>query len=241
MVLEGGRQDLSMPAASPTDAIRPKTQSVGKTISIDSIVAPTHARTKDLKRLNALPADAIVLSGKMRPETSVMVPAGPMLATELVASPTTLPALSASPSSPDSPSLRDYKRSSRPASLDYGQRSLGTFEPGVIKANSGRGGINDINDIHYQVTTSRELAITSPSGSGTAGPATEGLVQKHAPAKEKFRIVDADFESNIEDLLAQLEAAGISEKDPEKEEDKQKSLADLEPRLDMARLVYEVA
>jgi hypothetical protein len=54
--------------------------------------------------------------------------------------------------------------------------------------------------------------------------------------------VNTDFESNIEDLLAQLEAAGIGEsKTTEKGKDKQKSLGDLEPRIGMPRLVYEVA
>jgi hypothetical protein len=59
--------------------------------------------------------------------------------------------------------------------------------------------------------------------------------------QEKFRVVDPDFESNIEDLLAQLEAAGISETKTQKGKDKQNSLIDLEPRTGMPRLVYEVA
>jgi hypothetical protein len=107
--------------ARTADARTTETQSVEKTISIDAIAAPTEARTKDLKRLNAIPTDAVVSSVKVQPEVSVAVLAGPMLATELVASPTTLPELSTSNPSPDSSPSHICKRSSRPASSDYRQ------------------------------------------------------------------------------------------------------------------------
>jgi hypothetical protein len=223
------------------DARRAKTQLLGKTLSIDPIVARVEARTKDLKNLNAKPTDAVVSSVKVRPKTSVVVSAGPMLATELVPTPTSIPELSASTSSPESLSLRDYRRSSRPASLDYGQRAVGGARLGVNKTDSGRGGFSDISDVHYQVTTARAPATGQPYGSGNARLGTESPNQEREPEQEKFRIVDADFESNIEDLLAQLEAAGISETKTEKGKGKQKSLVDLEPRMGMPRAVYEVA
>jgi hypothetical protein len=223
------------------DAGMAKTQSVEKTLSIDEIVAPVETGTKKLKKLNPKHTDAVVSSMILQPGRSVAVSAGPMLATELMASPTTIPELSASSSSPESSSLRDYRRSSRPASLDYGQPPVGRPERGVVKGDSGRSGVNDTNDIHYRLTTAREPATGSTYGSGSARPATECPSQERELEQEKFRVVDPDFESNIEDLLAQLEAAGISETKTQKGKDKQKSLIDLEPRTGMPRLVYEVA
>ena len=223
------------------DAGRAKTLSVSKTLPVDAIVAPGEARTEELKKLNAKPNSGVFPPVKVQHETSSAVPAGPMLAAELVGSPTRIPELSASPSSPESLSLRDYRRSSRPASMDNGQRVGVGVGSGVVKLESGRGGVNDINDVHYRVTTAREPRTGPLYGSGRAMPVTENLSQEPRLEEEKFRVVDADFESNIEDLLAQLEAAGISETRTEKGKDKQKSLVDLEPRVGMPRLVFEVA
>ena len=223
-----------------TEVGRPKTQPVGKIPSVNAIVAPTEARTKELRRLNTQPLNAVP-SMNVQHEMFSVVPAGPMLASELVATPTSVPGLSASSSTPDTSSLRAYRRSSRPASMEYGQRVSATGSPTVVLADSGRGGVNDIKDVHHQVTTTREPATSHLYGSGKAQPMTESLSHKQGLDDEKFRVVDADFESNIEDLLAQLEAAGISETKTEKGKDNHKSLSNLEPTVGMPRLVYEVA
>ena len=69
----------------------------------------------------------------------------------------------------------------------------------------------------------------------------EPLGQTQGVEQDKFRIVDADFESNIEDLIAQLNVAGISEPTPDKGKTREKSLVDLETSMGMSRIVYEVA
>jgi len=230
--------DAAVLAAEPRGA---KVRSVGSPMSIDAIAAPTEARTKDLKRLNAIPGGAVVLPLKLRPEKSAAMSAGPMLATELVASPTSLPELSASPSSPDSSSLRDYRRSPRPASLDYGRQSVVVLGPGATKADDGRVAVDDTNDIPHRVTAAGGPDTSSTQGSGNAGPGAVRRIQGQGAEEERFRVVDADFESNIEDLLAQLEAAGISEKKTERAKDKQNSLLEVDPSVGMPRLVHEVA
>jgi hypothetical protein len=180
----------------------------GKTRSIDAIVAPVELRTADLKKINAQPADGAVSSVKVRPETSVLVPAGPMSTPDLVASPVSITEPSATPSTPYSSSLQEYRRSARPASLDYGGRASASATDGLPSTSSGRGGDNSIPDIHYSVTTARESAPAS--GSASARPGMKTLGQTQGVEQDQFRVVDVDFELNIEDLLAQLETAGIS-------------------------------
>jgi hypothetical protein len=223
------------------DARMAKTRSVENPLSIDAIVAPVETRTQKLKKRNSKHIDAVPSSVKLQPGTSVAVSAGRMLATELMASPTMITKLSGSSSGPVSSSLRDYRRSSRPASLDYGRRPVGSAGPGVVNEDSGGGGVNDTNDIHYRHTTAREPATGSTNGSGSARPATERQSQERELEQGNFRVVDADFESNIEDLLAQLEAAGISETKTQTGKDNRKSMAGLEPRTGLPSLVYEVA
>ena len=111
----------------------------------------------------------------------------------------------------------------------------------MVTADSGRGGTNDIMNVHYEVTTTRQPALSHFYGSGSAQPAGRSPGHGQGLGGEEFRVVDADFESNIEDLLAQLEAAGISETQAEKGKEKQKGMVALEPRAGMPRLVYEVA
>ena len=81
---------------------------------------------------------------------------------------------------------------------------------------------------------SSDLNASGRPGMGTLGQ-TQGVEQ------DKFRVVDADFESNIEDLLAQLEAAGISEPAPDKRKDDEKILVGLETSMGMSRMVSKVA
>jgi hypothetical protein len=145
--------------------------------------------------------------------------------------------LSATPSTPDSSSLREYRRSARPASLDYGGRASASATGGLFSTNSGRSGDNSIRDIHYSVATARESATTSSSAS--ARPRMESLSQTKGVEQDKFRVVDADFESNIEDLIAQLEAAGISEPASDKGKNSEKSLVDLETSMGRSKMVYE--
>jgi hypothetical protein len=192
-----------------------------KTRSIDAIVSPVELRTADLKKINAQPADGAVSSVKVRPEISVLVPAGPMSTPDLVASPVSIAELSATPSTPDTSTLREYRRSARPASLDYGGRA----------SASAMGG--------YGVTTARESAPAS--GNASARPGMETLGQTQGVEQDKFRVVDMEFESNIEDLIAQLEAAGISEPATDGGKNNEKGLVDLEPSMGMSRMVYEVA
>lgn len=205
-----------------------------KTRSIDAIVSPVELRTADLKKINAQPADGAVSSVKVRPEISVLVPAGPMSTPDLVASPVSIAELSATPSTPDTSTLREYRRSARPASLDYGGRASASATGGLPSTDSGRSG-----DIHYSVTTARESAPVC--GNASARPGMETLGQTQGVEQDKFRVVDADFESNIEDLLAQLEAAGISEPATDGGKNNEKGLVDLEPSMGMPRMVYEVA
>jgi hypothetical protein len=213
-----------------------------KTRSIDAIVSPVELRTADLKKINAQSADDVVSSMKVRPETSVLVSAGPMSTPDLVASPVSIAepsATPATPSTPDSSSLREYRRSARPASLDYGGRASASATGGLPSTESGRSGDNSIQDIRYSVTAAME-SVTA-SGNASARPGMETLRQTRGVEQDKFRVVDADFESNIEDLLAPLEAAGISEPATDKGKNNENGLVDLEPSMGMSRMVYEVA
>jgi hypothetical protein len=191
-----------------------------KTRSIDAIVSPVELRTTDLKKINAQLADGAVSSVKVRPEISVLVPAGPMSTPDLVGSPASIAELTATPSTPDSSSLREYRRSARPASLDYGGRASASATGGLPSTDSGRSGDNSIPDIHDSVTTARELAPVS--GNASARPGMETLGQTKGVEQGKFRVVDADFELNIEDLLAQLETAGITESATDKGKNNEK-------------------
>jgi hypothetical protein len=210
-----------------------------KTRSIDAIVSPVELRTADLKKLNAQPAGGGASPVKVRPATSVLVPAGLMSTPDLVASPVSITELSATPSTPDLSSLREYRRSARPVSLDYGRRTAALAASGLLSTESGRSGDNSIHGIRHSVTTARELAIAS--GNASARPGMETLGQTQGVEQGKFRVVDTDFEANIEDLLAQLEAAGISEPAPDKGKTDEKSLVDLETGMGMPRIVSEVA
>jgi hypothetical protein len=210
-----------------------------KTRSIDAVVSPVELRTADLKKINAQSTGVVVSSVKVRPETSVLVPAGPMSTPDLVASPVSIAELSATPSTPDSSSLREYRRSARPASLDYGGRASASATGGLLSTDSGRSGGYSIQDIHYSVATTKQSA--RPSGNASARPRMETLGQAQGVEQDKFRVVDADFESNIEDLIAQLEAAGISEPTPDKGKNNEKSLVDLETSMGMSRMAYKVA
>jgi hypothetical protein len=210
-----------------------------KTRSIDAVVSPVDLRTADLKKINAQSADNAVSSVKVRPETFVLVPAGPMSTPDLVASPVSIAEPSATPSTPDSSSLREYRRLARPVSLDYGGRAGASATGGLLSTNSGRSGDNRIRDIHYSIATTRESVTTS--GNASTQPGMEPLGQTQGVEQDKFRVVDADFEANIEDLIAQLQAAGISEPTPDKGKNREKSLVDLETGMGMSRMVYEVA
>jgi hypothetical protein len=239
--------------ARPADATavprRVEAKSVGNVMSIDAIVAPAGARTKDITRLDTIQSEAVVSSLKLRSETSV-------LATEPVASPTGLPELSASPSGSDSPSLRDYRRSPRPASLDHGRQPVEGLEPGAAKADSGRVGVSDTNDVHHRVATATssstcrscnagpeaehltqgpgvegvkvEIADAATSSStyrsGNAGPEAEHLTQGPEVEGVKVEIADADVGSHVKELVVQLEKAGISEKKTESEDKRRVSL-----------------
>jgi hypothetical protein len=227
---------MARPADATAEPRRVKAKSVGNVMSIDAIVAHAGARTKDLTRLDTIPSEAVVSSLTLRPETSVAV-SGPMLATELVASPTGLPELSASPSGPDSPSLRDYRRSPRPASLDHGRQPVEGLEPGATEADSGRVGVYDTNDVYHRVATATS---SSTCRSCNAGPGAEHLTQGLGVEGVKFEIADADVGSNVEELLVQLEEAGISEKKMESE-DKQRASLEVDPSIGMPNLVHEVA
>jgi hypothetical protein len=209
-----------------------------KTRSIDAIVSPVELRTVDLKKTNAQSADDAVSSVKVRPETSVLVPAGSMSTPDLVASPVSIPELSPTPSTPDSSSLREYRRSARPASLDYGGHASASATGSLPFTESGRSGDSSIQDIHLSVITARESAPAS--GNASARPEMETLGHTHGVEQDKFRVVDADFESNIEDLLVQLEVAGISEPATDEGKNNGKSLVDLEPNLEMSRMVHGV-
>jgi hypothetical protein len=224
------------PAGATAEPRRVEAKSVGNVMSIDAIVAPAGPRTKDLTRLDTIPSEAVVSSLKLRPETLVAV-SGPMLATEPVTSPTGLPELSASPSGPDSPSLRDYRRSPRPASLDHGRQLVEGLEPGATKVDNGRVGVYDTNDVHHRVATATS---SSTCGSGNAGPVAEHLTQGPGVEGVKFEIADADVEPNVTELPVQLEEAGISEKKTESE-DKQRASLEADPSIEMPKLVHEVA
>jgi hypothetical protein len=209
-----------------------------KTRSIDAIVSPVELRIADLKKINAQPADGAVSPVKVRPETFVLVPAGLTSTPDLVTSPVSIAELSTMPSTPDSSSPRNYRRSARPASLDYGERAGASPTGGLPSMDSGRSGDNSIPDIHYSVPA-RESAPAS--GNASARPGMETLGQTQGMRQDKFRVVDADFESNIEDLLEQLKAAGISEPATDEGKNNERSLVDLESSMGMSRMVYEVA
>jgi hypothetical protein len=174
----------------------------------------------------------------VRPETFVLVPAGLTSTPDLVTSPVSIAELSTMPSTPDSSSPRNYRRSARPASLDYGERASASPTAGLPSTDSGRSGDNSIPDIHYSVPA-RESAPAS--GNASARPGMETLGQTQGMRQDKFRVVDADFESNIEDLLEQLKAAGISEPATDEGKNNERSLVDLESSMGMSRMVYEVA
>jgi len=210
-----------------------------KTRSIDAIVSPVELRIADLKKINAQPADGAVSPVKVRPETFVLVPAGLTSTPDLVTSPVSIAELSTMPSTPDSSSPREYRRSARPANLDYGERASASPMAGLPSTDSGRSEDNSIPDIHCSVTTARESAPAS--GNASARPGMETLGQTQGMSQDKFRVVDADFESNIEDLLEQLKDAGISEPATDEGQKNERSLVDLESSMGMSRMVYEVA
>lgn len=234
---------IASPIEARTSMVRkPKTPLIGSTMSIDAIVAPTQARTKELKKLHKKPTSGVVSSMKVQPETSVGVPVGPMSAAELVPSPTSLEKSSATSSSSPGPlSRRDYQRSSWPGGLDHGQPTSGASRSGVFKTDRARDVTNVADDVRSHETNAGKPGPSHPRGSTGAQPETDIFSEERGVEEDKFQVVDEEFELNIEDLLTQLEEAGIGDTKTEKGKEKQKSLVDLEPRLAMPRLVYEVA